>query len=134
MQIDRFIECIKQSWSIDTAQPHSIWPVDKPSTGQCAVTSLLLMRYIPGAKMVRGTVLDENQLIVHYWLLMPNGTELDITRDQFVDPHFLSKEVDPLEQYYRFSDTERKLALLTERTLRAYEAGSIENSNAEVVP
>ena len=71
------IEAIEQAWSQETA---GIFYKDNPSKGQCAVTSMLIQD-LYGGKLVRGTLGKSS----HYWNELPDGTTVDLTRQQFGD-------------------------------------------------
>lgn len=51
---------------------------DAVSTGQCAPTAMVVQDYF-GGELLRVI----NQGVSHYFNLLPDGTELDLTRDQF---------------------------------------------------
>lgn len=69
------VKAIESSWCDETAGHH--WP-DNPSKGQCAATALLVQD-IYGGRLVRGAVGN----ISHYWNELPDGTVVDLTRQQF---------------------------------------------------
>ena len=64
-------------WSAETAFWPERWTPDRPSVGQCAVTSMLVFDRF-GGDILR-TV---NQGAPHYWNRI-DGLEVDLTRDQF---------------------------------------------------
>ena len=68
---------IRHAWSAATSAT-SAWSADRPSVGQCAVTALLVQDYF-GGELLRGVVCGES----HYWNRLPDGTEVDLTADQF---------------------------------------------------
>ncbi len=56
-----------------------------PSRGQCGPTALTIHDLLGGELLlaeVRRT--DGSRQGVHYWNLLPDGTEIDLTREQFV--------------------------------------------------
>src|SRR5882672_9692325 len=68
----------EDAWSIETCyRPWRINYNSRPkSYGQCVVTSLYVYA-IFGGQIVR------NKKLNHYWNILKDGTELDLTRDQF---------------------------------------------------
>lgn len=76
---DALLGAIRQSWSGDTSACPD-WTPAQPSTGQCAVSALVIQDYLGGV-LVRATVNGTS----HYWNRLPDGEALDLTRDQFPD-------------------------------------------------
>ncbi len=68
---------IRASWSAATAASDN-WNPAHSSVGQSAVTALVLQDLF-GGQLLQATV----QGVSHYWNRLPNGTEVDLTRDQF---------------------------------------------------
>jgi hypothetical protein len=66
-----------KSWGSDTAK--GIWMSEHPSLNQCAVTALVVQDYL-GGELLRCSLNDDDS---HYWNLLPNGDELDLTFEQF---------------------------------------------------
>jgi hypothetical protein len=78
---------IEGAWCRETASPdcQADWSDLNPSRGQCAVTALCLEKnlredYEIQIKIVRTIVPGFG---AHYWIRMPDGTNVDMTRDQF---------------------------------------------------
>lgn len=68
---------VRAAWSADTlADPR--WTSSTPSLGQCAVTALVVQDEL-GGELLRAVV----DGVSHYWNRLPDGSELDLTRDQF---------------------------------------------------
>ena len=68
------------------------WNINNPSIGQCAVTSLVVQKYLKG-KIVR------NSKYNHYWNILPSGHKVDFTYQQFN----ITKEI-PLESECQRND------------------------------
>lgn len=73
----RDLECV---WGADTAVDPDAWTPERPSTGHCAVTAMLVAEYTDATTILR-VVMPDGQS--HYYNAMPDGTEVDLTRDQF---------------------------------------------------
>lgn len=84
-----FIEsALRRAWSRETCSPgdRQRWTPENPSIGQCGATVAMLHkcmtegRPVKGLKIMRAVV---NGFGSHYWLRLPDGTDIDLTRDQF---------------------------------------------------
>jgi hypothetical protein len=71
------IDLIRRAWCADTAAPGA-YREACPAAGQCAVT-VLLVQNILGGEILRAEVDGAG----HYWNLIPNVGEVDLTRAQF---------------------------------------------------
>ena len=77
---------IRASWSEASCDPVDLpWTAANPSCGQCGVTSLVVQDHV-GGELLMATVLhaDGTRQGVHYWNRLPDGSEVDLTREQFV--------------------------------------------------
>ena len=77
---------IRASWSAETCDPVALaeWSPQTPARGQCAVTALIVQEFLGGDLLlaeVRNS--DGSRQGLHYWNRLPDGTELDLTREQF---------------------------------------------------
>lgn len=77
---------IRSSWSEETCDPVDLasWSPEAPARGQCAVTALIVQEFLGGDLLlaeVRNA--DGSRQGLHYWNRLPDGTELDLTREQF---------------------------------------------------
>jgi hypothetical protein len=76
---------IRASWGIDTCDPVDVpnWTPDNPSSGQCAVTALVV-RDLVGGQLLEAEVLydDGSRQGFHYWNRLA-GFDVDLTREQF---------------------------------------------------
>ena len=77
---------IRGAWGVDTCDPVDVgdWSAANPARGQCGSTALVIHDLLGGqlliAEVIRG---DGSRQGVHYWNLLPDGTEVDLTRGQF---------------------------------------------------
>jgi len=69
---------IRASWGPDTCNESDRlnWSPENPALGQCVVSMLVLLDYLPEAEIVKD---DTNN---HYWLQDQYG-DIDLTREQF---------------------------------------------------
>jgi hypothetical protein len=77
---------VRAAWALDTCDPVDAddWSEANPSRGQCGSTALTVHDLLGGELLiaeVRRT--DGSRQGVHYWNLLPDGTEVDLTRGQF---------------------------------------------------
>lgn len=82
--IDAFVE---GAWCRETASPacQADWSDRNPAYGQCAVTALVFEKTLRedwglACEILRAEVKGFGS---HYWIRLPDGTEVDPTRDQF---------------------------------------------------
>lgn len=82
MTIKKFFGTVKMSWTIDTAHRSyaARWSADVPSTGQCAVTALLVNDYF-GGEIYTGLTQNRER---HFWNVV-QGHEVDLTKAQLPD-------------------------------------------------
>ena len=62
----------------------------RPSRGQCGPTALVVHDLLGGELLVAEVSYEGERDGVHYWNRLPDGRELDLTRDQFVAGEVLS--------------------------------------------
>jgi len=77
-QLRELREKLKKCWCRETIWHKKDWNPDKPSKGQCYVTSILIQD-IFGGRIFHGSIDGEN----HSSNDFPDGTEVDLTSDQF---------------------------------------------------
>lgn len=119
---DRYIELIRlesglrSSWGADTV---AVWERDQwaeklPSFGQCAVTALVVQDLF-GGKLVKD---PEND---HYWNVFDDGTECDLSREQFANDIKLEAKLERTREYMLTNErsikaeTPDRYAILRER-------------------
>lgn len=68
---------LRASWTADTSS-ETEWTPSNPTLGQCAVTALVVQDYYGGG-LLRAVVPTGS----HYWGLLDDGTEVDLTCEQF---------------------------------------------------
>ena len=77
---------MRRSWSVETCDTVDVddWHQGNPSRGQCGVSSLILHEIL-GGELLLAEVLYVNgeRQGYHYWNRLPDGMEVDLTRDQF---------------------------------------------------
>lgn len=80
--LEQIADTIRTAWSPDTCQNPALWAEDRPSTGQCAVSALLLQE-IAGGAIVRAKAVQPDGTAVSHWLNLIDGDFVDLTGDQF---------------------------------------------------
>jgi hypothetical protein len=71
-------ELLRQAWCQGTAMG-SRWSSDCPALDQCAVTALVVQDLF-GGELLRCWTCEGDS---HYWNRLPDGSELDLTEEQF---------------------------------------------------
>lgn len=77
---------VRRSWSAASCDPADLpmWTPANPSRGQCGTTALVLNDLL-GGQLALAVVLwpDGSRQGYHYWNVLPDGREVDLTREQF---------------------------------------------------
>ena len=82
---------MRRHWSLETCDTVDAadWHPGNPARGQCGVSSLVLQEILGGELLLADVFfVDGGRQGYHYWNRLPDGTEVDLTRDQFA-PHEL---------------------------------------------
>lgn len=77
---------VRASWSRETCDECDLeaWSVANPARGQCGPTALTVHDLLGGALLVAEVWgPDGRWLGYHWWNRLPDGRELDLTREQF---------------------------------------------------
>lgn len=99
-------ELFLKGWSKETCYPKSkdSWTPENPTFGQCAVTALLINDLF-GGEIVSNTKYH------HYFNILEDGTEIDLTREQWADVVIEGHEPSTRD-YILFSDRGREVQTL----------------------
>lgn len=86
LNVDLLRPIVRSARGPDTCEPNASeeWGPDNPARAQCGVTALVVQDLL-GGDLIHGEVhvngvKDGN----HYWNRLPDGTEIDLTADQFL--------------------------------------------------
>jgi hypothetical protein len=82
------------AWALDTCDPVDAddRSAANPSRGQRGSTALVVHDLLGGELLIAEVVRsDGSRQGVHYWNLLPDGTELDLTREQFADDEVIQQ-------------------------------------------
>jgi hypothetical protein len=93
INIDEFEKVLRASWSKETCHHNFLWD-DKElpdSAGHCRVTALLVQDYFGGKILY--SYANDNKDWDHYWNILSDGRQIDLTRDQFPDKVTFAKPV-----------------------------------------
>ena len=73
------------AWGPDTCYPHMSleWSRENPSRDQCGMTALVVQDILGGDLVLAEVHVDGAQIGHHYWNRLPDGTDVDLTADQF---------------------------------------------------
>lgn len=112
VSVDALRAAVEASWVRDTSSDPQGWTPENPALGQCAVTALVVQHFL-GGELLRAVVGD----VSHYWNVLPDGSELDLTRQQFEDYSPEGEESRSRGYALSFPDTQRRYERLMERVL-----------------
>jgi len=106
---------IRMAWDSTTSSDPEGWTEANPAHGQCAVTALVIQDMC-GGELLRGKV----GAVSHYWNLLPDGSEVDITYVQFPpgSPLIVGRETRSREYVLSFPDTLRRYERMRERVFQ----------------
>ena len=95
------------------------WPKNK-SKGQCYITALVVQDFF-GGQIVRWKGPDG--LGSHYWNILPDGKQVDLTSDQYggdgFDPiYYIGIPVTRIEKLYLYPQTASRFARLLKKVSR----------------
>jgi 8-oxo-dGTP pyrophosphatase MutT (NUDIX family) len=79
-------DAIRAAWCLWTSDPvdQPWWTDANPASGQCASTALVVQDRLGGELLIAEVhEADGTRQGVHYWNRLPDGRELDLTREQF---------------------------------------------------
>jgi hypothetical protein len=85
---------IRAAWALDTCDPVDAddWSPANPSRGQCGTTALTVHDLLGGDLLIADVLrTDGSRQGVHYWNLLPDGSELDLTEDQFASDEVIQQ-------------------------------------------
>jgi hypothetical protein len=79
---------VRAAWARDTCDPVDVddWSAANPARGQCGTTALTINDLLGGELLVAEVLrADGSRQGVHWWNRLPDGAEIDLTREQFVN-------------------------------------------------
>jgi hypothetical protein len=102
---------VRAGWCRETSADPTGWTPNNPAWGQCAVTALVVQDLL-GGDLLRARAGS----VSHYWNLLADGSEVDLTRDQFpFSTVLLGREVRDRAYVLSFPATVWRYELLRER-------------------
>ncbi len=87
--LDEVTAAVQAAWCAETCDGSDLadWTPALPARGQCGATALLLHDLFGGDLLLAEVLLpDGSRQGVHWWNRLPDGREVDLTREQFA-PH-----------------------------------------------
>lgn len=91
---------IRAAWGADTCDPGDLdtWHPGNPARGQCGVTALLVREVLGGDLMLGEIHVNGERTGYHYWNRLPDGTEVDLTREQLIGDEVVTAGAIPAGQ------------------------------------
>ena len=73
------------AWGADTCYPDSReeWTPQNPARDQCGMTALVVQVVLGGDLIIAEVHVNGIQVGHHYWNRLPDGSDVDLTADQF---------------------------------------------------
>jgi hypothetical protein len=107
---DEIASVVARSWCKDTSYDPKGWSTRNRAWGQCAITALIVQDLL-GGRLLRAQVNGHE----HYWNLLPDTRELDLTREQFGGAPEVGSALEVSRDYVlSFPDTVRRYQRLRE--------------------
>lgn len=75
-------QALETSWASSPAFDASEWSPENPARGQCVLTALVVQHFL-GGDLQKLTTAFEGILETHYRNIMPDGSVVDLTRQQY---------------------------------------------------
>lgn len=105
-------EMFEKAWSAETSNAPD-WSPERPSRGQCAITALIVQDGT-GGDLVRVINAGDS----HYFNRLPDGSEVDLTRDQFDEWDPSPAEIRTRAYVLSHPDTASRYEMLREQMSR----------------
>ncbi|MEY9893458.1 hypothetical protein ABIA31_007138 [Catenulispora sp. MAP5-51] len=85
LNIETLRPVIEASWGRDTCDPagRDEWRPENPSGSQCSMTALVVQDLLGGDLIHAEVHMNGAKVWNHYWNRLPDGTDVDLTADQF---------------------------------------------------
>ncbi|WP_185844877.1 hypothetical protein [Nonomuraea sp. WAC 01424] len=85
VNLDVLKPAVRAAWGPDTCDvaAREEWRPDNPARGQCGTTALVVHDLLGGDLILAEVHVDGVKVGHHYWNRLPDGTEIDLTDDQF---------------------------------------------------
>lgn len=83
MTVDDLQRAFRASWNRLTAEHPHRWTPDNPAYLQCSATALVVRDLLGGDVLIAPVTLNGAAHGFHAWNRLADGTEVDLTREQF---------------------------------------------------
>ncbi len=93
MEFSKLELAIRKAWCRETSASTDKWTKENPAKGQCAVTACIVQDYLGGKVVWANAQLPDGITDSHYFNNI-NGTEIDLTREQFPEGTTIPEGVD----------------------------------------
>jgi hypothetical protein len=74
---------VRASWDALTAERPERWTEENPAYFQCSATALVVRELLGGEILIAPVTCHDRPCGFHAWNRLPDGTQLDLTREQF---------------------------------------------------
>lgn len=114
---EKVVNAIRNSWDSETSASPDEWTIEAPALGQCVPSSLVAQDLL-GGELERLATSREGVRETHYRNVLPDGSVLDISGDQYPEgQEFTPAPVDGGVREYVLGNenTARRYRLLLDR-------------------
>lgn len=86
LTVDELRALLRAAWGPDTCYPNASeeWRPDNPARDQCGMTALVVQDLLGGDLILGEVQVDSTKVGNLYWNRLPDGTEVDLTAEQFL--------------------------------------------------
>jgi hypothetical protein len=74
---------VRASWDALTAERPWKWTEENPAFDQCSATARVVREFLGGDILIAPVMRNDEPCGFHAWNRLPDGREIDLTRDQF---------------------------------------------------
>ena len=117
-------QTIRDCWCADTAWAPATWRAENPAAGQCWSTAFVVRHFL-GGHIVHAEVMPATApKLYHAWNRLPDGRDIDLTREQF-PPGQVLRECDfPEDVIQKVAGSQAERLLLRVKSVLAASAGT----------
>jgi hypothetical protein len=112
-----FVRILSRACSVETCYPPIAdrWTEENPFYGHCAVIAELVRRNFGGKIAKSRVTLADKEKVLHYWNLLDDGSEWDVSDSQFKDNPIVEYGPIIVKDAVTSSETRKRVRILRTR-------------------